>query len=230
MSEPFERPAFAAEAEHAARTAVAWAMGMKAKTVRENGVGSDVQPLLDLRKRDYSLAVLTLVEAGERRNEAISEAIRLFDPDFVVFISEMFVFIGTEDTHGRYAPGGLAAGFAAGDPDVCECVIVETLAPQGGISAWLPYKYLGRHIEWLKPLRADGPVGGGLIEAAQAGFAAADGTVPIVQARADLSKFGEHMFVSGPALVHGGGALHRNDSCFCGSGTKFKFCHGAGYI
>lgn len=59
-----------------------------------------------------------------------------------------------------------------------------------------------------------------------------DFSFPIEQHAARLAAMPAHGFVSGTSLLYDAAAqvavkMGRNDSCYCGSGKKFKKCHGA---
>jgi preprotein translocase subunit SecA len=100
-------------------------------------------------------------------------------------------------------------------------VEVQVEGPNGGAQAPAPYAATGSRTRPARVSYSGGvvPAGAGAIAAA----AAAGGELP----GAALADEPEPMPVVQQRRVEAGEQLGRNDPCWCGSGKKFKKCHGA---
>lgn len=201
---------------------------VKQNRVATQGKGTDLKPMLDLQ--GVAFRFIAEVHAGSRDDtlKAVPAAIAATRPSTAIFICDTYTFVGDPLTMlmmmNRYSLGDLADRFKAHDPHVKEALWVCGRNLFGEtVGCTLPYEYDGRTVKWLEDQLDTTEFIGEFADAMARGFdlvaANADPGTELLRAK----ELGVQLRSVEKILAATPG---RNEPCFCGSGRKFKLCHG----
>lgn len=210
-----------ARSGHDLAATVAIIKTVKEQTVRRQGVGADLAPMLELRRHGV-LSALAVIDGDRDRVLALLHALPAHtDVDRVVFVADAYTWTpdGEPPDHGL-EPDELAHRFAAGDPSVTECLQLVAIDRDGTepASIQIGYTYDRRRVVWADPEPMD-IAGGDMIDAIREGFAdqATRSRPPV-----GVTWLADYLgcLLVEPRLIR----PPRNEPCPCGSGTKAKHC------
>lgn len=208
--------------------AIGGAKKVKEDLVSRQGKGTDIKAMLDLQGANGRVIAEVHTPTRDDALEAITAAIAATRPSIAVFMCDTYVFTGSTLTTlmmmNDYSLGDLADRFKAGDPHVKEALWVSGRTSEGEtIGHALPYEYEGRKLRWLPEQTDTATFVGDFADALERGF---DLVADNVDPGAQLLRAKElGVRISTEEAIRA--ALPgRNEPCFCGSGRKFKHCHG----